>query len=210
MMNLIDITLTLSEKLPTWPGDPKIKLKKISRIQDGADANVTALSMAVHAGTHIDAPHHFVDDGYSAEDIPLDLMVGPATVIELPVRETITRQDLEQAGIPAHSKRLLLKTPNSRLWEEKDYRFKEDFIALGADAAEYLVERGTTLVGVDYLSVAPFDNPAPTHQTLLKAGILIIESLNLSKVNAGDYSLLCLPLKIAGSDGAPARVLLMR
>lgn len=209
-MNLIDITLTLSEKLPTWPGDPEIKLSKLSRIQDGADANVTALSMAVHAGTHIDAPHHFVDDGYSVEDIPLDLMVGPATVIELTGQDTITREDLEEAGIPAHSKRLLFKTPNSKLWEEKDYEFKEDFIALGQDAAEFLVERGVVLVGVDYLSVAPFSEPVPTHQTLLKAGVLIIESLNLSRVEAGDYSLLCLPLKIAGSDGAPARVLLMR
>lgn len=209
-MNLIDITLTLSEELPTWPGDPTIKLNKISRIQDGADANVTTMSMAVHAGTHVDAPHHFVDDGSSTEDIPLDLMVGPATVIDLPGRETITRKDLEQAAIPAYSKRLLLKTPNSKYWEERDYQFKKDFIALGIDAAEYLVERGTTLVGVDYLSVAPFDDPVPTHQTLLKAGILIIESLNLSQVDAGDYSLLCLPLKIAGSDGAPARVLLMR
>lgn len=209
-MNLIDITLTLSEKLPTWPGDPTIKLNKISRIQDGADANVTAMSMAVHAGTHVDAPHHFIDDGSSTEDIPLDLMVGPATVIDLPGRGTITRKDLEQAAIPAYSTRLLLKTPNSKYWEERDYQFKKDFIALGADAAEYLVERGTTLVGVDYLSVAPFDDPVPTHQTLLKAGILIIESLNLSQVDAGDYSLLCLPLKIAGSDGAPARVLLMR
>jgi len=209
-MNLIDITLTLSENLPTWPGDPKIKLSKLSRIQDGADANVTAISMAVHAGTHIDAPHHFIDEGYSVEDIPLDLMVGPATVIELPVQETITRKDLEQADIPAHSKRLLLKTPNSKLWEEKNYEFKEDFIALGQDAAELLVERGVVLVGVDYLSVAPFSKPMPTHQTLLNAGVLIIESLNLSRVEAGDYSLLCLPLKIAGSDGAPARVLLMR
>ncbi len=209
-MDLIDITLTLSEALPTWPGDPSIQLEKISRIADGAEANVTTLSMAVHAGTHVDAPYHFLDEGITVPELPLDLLVGPVTVIEVDVTSTITRKDLARISIPPYVKRLLLKTPNSLFWSRGEMDFQEDFIALGDDAAEYLVEREVELIGVDYLSVAPFTDPGPTHRTLLGAGVLVIESLNLAGVKPGDYTLLCLPMKIDQSDGAPARVLLMR
>lgn len=209
-MQLIDISLTLSEDLPTWPGDPAIKLERISEIQSGADANVTHLSMTVHAGTHVDAPEHFLDKQGTVDDLPLDLLVGPAAVVEIQTREQITRKDLQSAGIAPHTRRLLFKTPNSRGWSEGNRTFQEDFVAISAGAAEYLVERGVEVIGVDYLSVAPFHEPVPTHQILLEAGVLIIEGLDLSRAEPGDYSLLCLPLKIKDSDGAPARVLLMR
>ena len=209
-MKLYDISLTIAEDLPVWPGDPKIELKKISQIDDGEEANVTHLSACVHIGTHVDAPDHFLGNGETVENLSLDLLVGPALVVEVPVEGQITAMDLQSITIPEGTKRLLIKTANSQIWAEGLKEFKEDFIAIEADAAEYLVNQGVEVVGVDYLSVAPFADPAPTHQILLKAGTLIIEGLNLSEIVPGEYTLYCLPLKIKGSDGAPARVLLQK
>jgi arylformamidase len=209
-MTLYDISLTIAEDLPVWPGDPKIELKKISQIENGDEANVTHISACVHIGTHVDAPDHFLGNGKTVENLPLDLLVGPASMVELAVSGQISAVDLQKATIPEGTTRLLIKTSNSRIWAEGDKEFREDFIALEADAASYLVDQGVQVVGVDYLSVAPFADPAPTHRILLEAGVLIIEGLNLSGVEAGEYTLLCLPLKIRDSDGAPARVLLKK
>jgi len=209
-MKLYDISLTIAEDLPVWPGDPKIELKKISQIDNGEEANVTHLSACVHIGTHVDAPDHFLGNGETVENLSLDLLVGPALVVEVPVEGQITAMDLQSITIPEGTKRLLIKTANSQIWAEGLKEFKEDFIAIEADAAEYLVNQGVEVVGVDYLSVAPFADPAPTHQILLKAGTLIIEGLNLSEIVPGEYTLYCLPLKIKGSDGAQARVLLQK
>lgn len=209
-MKLYDISLTIAEDLPVWPGDPKIELKKISQIDDGEEANVTHLSACVHIGTHVDAPDHFLGNGEGVDNLSLDLLVGPALVVEVQVDGQITAMDLQSINIPEGTKRLLIKTSNSQIWAEGMKEFKEDFIAIEADAAEYLVQQGVEVVGVDYLSVAPFADPAPTHKILLKAGALIIEGLNLSEIEPGEYTLYCLPLKIKGSDGAPARVLLQK
>ncbi len=208
-MTLYDISLTYTEDLPTWPGDPTIQLKQISSIENGEMANVTHLSMCAHSGTHVDAPDHFLGNGKTVESIPLELMIGPAAVVEIPAEGTITTADLISAQIPAGIKRILLKTANSEVWAAGNMEFQEDFIAPDGEAAKYLVELGIEVIGVDYLSVAPFTDPEPTHKTLLEAGVLIIEGLDLSGVEPGEYTLYCLPLKIGGSDGAPARVLLM-
>ena len=207
-MTLYDISLTYTEDLPTWPGDPTIRLKQIRSIKDGEMDNVTHLSMCVHSGTHVDAPDHFLGNGKTAEDIPLELMVGPAAVVEIHAEGTITAADLISAKIPSGIKRILLKTTNSEYWAAGNMVFQEDFIAPDGEAAAYLVELGVEVIGVDYLSVAPFTDPEPTHRTLLEAGVLIIEGLDLSGVEPGEYTLICLPLKIGGADGAPARVLL--
>jgi len=209
-MTLFDISLTIAEDLPVWPGDPKIELKKISKIEDGEEANVTHISACVHIGTHVDAPDHFMGNGQTVENLPLDLLVGSAFVVEMLVDSQVSAVDLQSASIPEGTKRLLIKTSNSQLWAEGVTEFKSDFIALEADAAAYLVNKGVEVVGVDYLSVAPFADPAPTHRILLEAGVLVIEGLNLSMIEPGEYTLMCLPLKISGSDGAPARVLLQR
>ena len=209
-MTLYDISLPISEDLPVWPGDPKIELKKVSQIDDGEMANVTHISACVHIGTHVDAPDHFLGNGQTVENLPLDLLVGPVHVVELAPDLQISAEDLQKAGIPKGTERLLIKTANSRFWTEDLNEFREDFIALDADAASHLVDLGIKVVGVDYLSVAPFNDPAPTHRILLEAGVLIIEGLNLSGIEPGQYTLLCLPLKIKGSDGAPARVLLQK
>ena len=207
-MTLYDISLTIADDLPVWPGDPKIKLKKISKIEDGEEANVTHISACVHTGTHVDAPDHFMGNGQTVENLPLDLLVGAAFVVELHVDGQVSAVDLQSASIPEGTNRLLIKTTNSQLWAEGVKEFKSDFIALEADAAAYLVNQGVEVVGVDYLSVAPFADPGPTHRILLEEGVLIIEGLNLSGIEPGEYTLMCLPLKISGSDGAPARVLL--
>jgi arylformamidase len=207
-MKLIDISLTLSPDLPTWPGDPRIELRRISEISEGSDANVTHLSLAVHAGTHVDAPDHFLGNGKGVDQIPLGLLIGPARVIELPEGDTITADMLREANLPAGTTRVLCKTRNSRYWAEGVNTFQEDFMALDEGAAGYLVEQGVKVIGVDYLSVAPFHAPVPTHRILLEAEMLVIEGLNVSGVDPGEYTLYCLPLKIAGADGAPARVLL--
>ncbi len=209
-MTLYDISLTIAEDLPVWPGDPKIELKKISKIEDGEEANVTHISASVHIGTHVDAPDHFLGNGQTVENLQLDLLVGAAFVVDIPVKGQVSAVDLQSASIPDGTKRLLIKTANSQLWTEGVKNFKSDFIALEADAAAYLVNQGVEVVGVDYLSVAPFADPAPTHRILLEAGVLVIEGLNLSGIESGVYTLMCLPLKISGSDGAPARVLLQR
>lgn len=207
-MTLFDISLTISEDFPTWPGDPPIELKMISQIEKGDLANVTHLSAPVHMGTHVDAPDHFLGNGKTVEDIPLDYLVGPVLVLEMSSPEVITAGDLDAFVIPEGTRRILFKTSNSEYWKEEGHTFQENFVALGPDAAARLVDLGLIVVGVDYLSVAPFSEPVPTHKILLEAGVLIIEGLDLSRISAGDYKLFCLPLKIAGSDGAPARVLL--
>ena len=207
-MTLYDISLTISEDFPTWPGDPPIKLKMISQIDKGDLANVTHLSAPVHVGTHVDAPDHFLNNGNTVEDIPLDYLVGPVLVLEVPSPEVITAGDLDALKIPEGTRRIIFKTSNSEYWKGEQHTFQKNFVALGSDAAARLVELGLNVVGVDYLSVAPYNEPIPTHKILLEAGVLIIEGLDLSRVSAGEYKLYCLPLKIAGSDGAPARVLL--
>lgn len=195
--------------MPVWPGDPPVVLQQISSIKQGANANVSRLDCGVHTGTHVDAPHHFLDDGRTIETLSLDVLVGPVLVIQIPDEmETITAEILNAGGIPAMTKRLLIRTRNSHLWEKGVREFDQKFVGISNDGAEWLVNAGMKLVGVDYLSVAPFHQSGPTHRTLLSAGIVIVEGLDLSKVVPGPYELYCLPLKLLGSDGAPARVIL--
>lgn len=208
-MRTYDVTLTITPEMPVWPGDPPVDLKLVSKISDGANANVSHIKMGVHTGTHVDAPYHFIENGKTVEDISLSVLVGRAYVIHLPnsVR-VITAEILRSAGIPPRTRRVLMRTHNSTLWGKKKQSFQEDFVAVEDEAAQYLVDRGVKLVGVDYLSVAPYKNSKPTHTIFLEADVVIVEGLDLSKVAQGRYNFHCLPLKLAGSDGAPARVIL--
>jgi arylformamidase len=180
-------------------------------MDDGAVANVTRINSTVHLGTHVDAPRHFLNDGRTVEQLPLEVLTGPCYVVQLPDGvDAITSEVLERTEIAPDMKRILFGTSNSHLWANGESKFQTDFVAIEDDAAEWLVERGVQLVGVDYLSVAPYSDPVPTHTILLKAGVVIVEGLNLSQVMRGFYDLYCLPLKIAGSDGAPARAILIQ
>jgi arylformamidase len=209
-MTIHDISLTLSPDLPTWPGDPGLELDLSESMDKGAHVNVTKISTSVHVGTHVDAPHHFLNDGRTVEQLPLDVLTGPCYVVQLPDGvEEITAEVLDRTEITSDMKRVLFGTRNSHLWAKGETKFQTDFVAIAEDGAEWLIERGIQLVGVDYLSVAPYGDSGPTHHVLLKAGVVIVEGLNLSNVMRGFYDLYCLPLKIAGCDGAPARAILI-
>jgi arylformamidase len=208
-MRTYDITLTISPDLPTWPGDPGVELVRVEKIEDGSNANVSRVDMGVHTGTHVDAPFHFLQDGTTVDKINLSLLTGRAYVLHLPDVEVITAAVLEEAQIPPRTRRVLFKTRNSDLWVNEEPDFHTDFVGLSEDGAEYLVRRGVKLVGVDYLSIAPYKNSRPTHEKLLEAGVVIVEGLDLSEVSQGRYTIYCLPLKLANSDGAPARAILI-
>lgn len=209
-MTIYDISLPISPDLPVWPGDPQIVLEQIASMDEGADANVSHLAAGVHIGTHVDAPHHFLNDGRTVENLSLDILTGSSFVLHLDDDvDAITADVLEAAPIPPATSRLLLRTKNSRLWASDSRTFQRDFVAVTADGAEWLVSRGIQLIGVDYLSVAPFDAPIPTHQIVLSAGMIVIEGCDLSQVPQGEYDLYCLPLKLVGAEGAPARALLV-
>ena len=210
-MTIYDISLTISPTLPIWPGDPALKIEKFESMDKGAHNNVSRISAGVHLGTHVDAPYHFINDGRTVEQLPLDVLTGPCYVVQLPDGvEAITAEVLERTGINSEMKRVLFGTRNSHLWARGEAEFQTDFVAITEDGAEWLVERGVQLVGVDYLSVAPYGDSVPTHTVLLEAGVVVVEGLNLANVMRGFYDLYCLPLKIAGCDGAPARAILIQ
>ena len=208
-MKTYDISLPITPDMPVWPGDPAVSVQRVSKIEDGDGANVTHVSMSAHTGTHVDAPFHFLEGGKTLDDVPLNLMMGRAYVLHLPDIDLITADVLTQADIPPRTRRVLFKTRNSDYWARGEKEFQTDFVALSADGAEYLVDRGVKLVGIDYLSIAPYEASKPTHEILLKADILILEGLNLSEVSQGRYTFYCLPLNLQGVDGAPARAILV-
>lgn len=207
-MKLIDVTVPLDANLPTYPGNTPFILEAIKRIARGDHANLSTLHMSAHAGTHIDAPRHFFDDGAGVDALPLELMLGRTRVVEISARTGIGAAEL--AGVDlSDDVRILFKTRNSRLWNSSD--FHEDYVGVTASGAEHLIARGIKVVGVDYLSVEQFKKPgAPAHHVLLGGGAIVIEGLNLQEVEAGIYDMVCLPLRVVGADGAPARVLLRR
>ena len=209
-MRLYDISLPISASLPVWPGDPPIELEQVDSMDKGAHNNVSRLSASVHIGTHVDAPHHFLNDHRTVENLPLEVLTGPCFVAQLPDGvDEITADVLDGILLAEGTTRLLFGTRNSHLWAKGELTFQTDFVAITEDGAEWLVEHGIQLVGVDYLSVAPYGESTPTHTVLLKAGVIIIEGLDLSQVPRGFYDLYCLPLKLVGSDGAPARAILI-
>ena len=207
-MKLIDVSVPLDSNSPTYPGNTPFQLEAIKRLARGDSSNVSSVHMSVHGGTHVDAPRHFFDAGGGVESLPLEMLCGRARVIELTTRRGVTVEDLAAFDLKEDI-RLLIKTHNSRLWGSPE--FHADFIGLTGPAAQFLVEHGVKLVGVDYLSVEEFKKPgAPAHHALLGAGTIVIEGLNLRDVEPGIYEMFCLPLAIVGSDGAPARVVLRR
>jgi arylformamidase len=208
-MRTYDITLTITPEMIVWPGDPQVNMKRLSSIAAGDNANVTQISMSCHTGTHVDAPDHFLNNGKTVESLSLDLLVGRAYVLHLPNVNLITASILMDADIPPRTRRLLFKTRNSEYWANGNREFQTDFVGLSVDAAELLVDRNVKLVGIDYLSIAPYKQGKPVHTILLDAGMVVIEGLDLSKVSQGRYTLHCLPLKLGGAEGAPTRAILV-
>jgi arylformamidase len=205
----IDVTIPIRPRMPVFPGDPPVLIELAQAIAHGASCNVTRLDMGAHTGTHVDAPVHFIDGAVGADALSLEALIGPAWVVDgTHVTAEIDEGALEGLDIPASESRLLFKTPNSALWELD--RFSDAFVGLTDGAARALVARGIALVGADYLSIAPHGKATPTHYAFLKAGVVILEGLDLRSVEPGPYDLVCLPLRVVGCDGAPARALLHR
>ncbi|MFC1958299.1 cyclase family protein [Chloroflexota bacterium] len=203
----IDISVPLKDAMVHWPGDPPVSIKRVKDIEQGDTANLSVISTGAHSGTHVDAPIHFIKGGKGVDHIPLDTVIGRARVIEIRDPESIKPEELATHRI-RHGERILFKTRNSsELWHKDE--FVEDFVFISDAAADFLVDRGVRLVGVDYLSVGSFKyGGSYVHKTLLSGDIWIIEGLNLSNVTPGKYNLICLPLRIVGGDGAPARAII--
>lgn len=210
MPRIFDITLPYAPEYPAWPGEPKPVVERMRSLAAGDSANVTRLAAGMHFGTHVDAPVHFIAGAGGVETLPLDALIGPAVVVDVGEAKVITPAVLESAALPAGTARVLFRSTNSRLWADPGHAFRQDYVALTPAAARWLVDRGIRLVGVDYLSVEPYGEPGhATHHVLLAAGVVIVEGLDLRAVSPGIYQLVCLPLKLVGSDGAPARVVLI-
>jgi arylformamidase len=208
-MGWLDISVPIRTGMVTFEGDPTVHLERATSMADGAVCNVSRLDFGVHSGTHIDAPVHFIDGAAGIEAIDLDLLVGPATVIDARhVEGSFDAAAIANLGIVAGTKRLLFRSRNSELWNEPG--FDGSFSGVTGDGARALVELGVRLVGADYLSIAPFGDPTPTHVALLGAGVVIVEGLDLRAVEPGVYDLICLPVLIPGSDGGPARAIVRR
>jgi arylformamidase len=203
----IDVSVPLRSGMVHWPDNPPVRIERMLDMESGDAANVSTISLGSHTGTHMDAPIHFVRGGEGIDRMPLDATLGRTRVIGIQDPESVKPEELEPHGI-RRGERVLFKTRNSsRRWWTQD--FIEDFVYVSQEAARYLADLGVRTVGVDYLSVGGFfRDGAETHQALLGAGIWVIEGLNLSGIEPGEYELICLPIKVEEGDGAPARAIL--
>jgi arylformamidase len=208
-MKIYDVTVPISEGVPIYSGDPAVRIESPSTIAVGDGANVSHLCFGAHTGTHVDAPNHFIEGTRRLHELELDKLVGRCTVVEIDAVVT--------AVLPEHLppmegvERILFKTRNSLFWNDTSSGFREDFTYITPEAARILADKPLKLVGIDYLSVEKFGSTDfATHITLLEREIVILEGLDLRDVPAGNYEIVCLPLKYIGGtgDGAPARTIL--
>jgi arylformamidase len=201
MTQIFDISVPVRPGMITYPGDPTVSLERVVSLAEGGVCNLSKLDFGVHSGTHVDAPVHFIDGAPGAEALSLDVLIGPARVVDA---THAARLDAEALAGLELAERVLLKTRNSELWARES--FSDDHVGLTESGAAALVDAKVRLVGIDYLTLG--DENA--HRALLEAGLVAIEGLDLRNVEPGEYELICAPLKLVGSDGAPARVLLRR
>jgi arylformamidase len=208
-MPIYDVSLAISPDLPTWPGDPDLRLERVADLDRGDEATLTKLECCVHLGTHFDAPAHVVRGGRGIDALDLNVLMGPCWVAHVPDAGVIDATRFDRLSVPIGATRLLIRTRNSDLWARGETTFQRNFVAITPSGAEWLVTRGVRLIGVDYLSVGSLEDGLLTHEILLGAGLILIEGLNLSGIAAGEYHLIALPLKLKDADGAPGRVVLI-
>lgn len=202
-MKIYDISVSLSNEMPVYPGDPPLKISREHSVPE-AEFNVSTMVTGTHIGTHIDPPFHFVENGYTVDRIPLDHLYGKAEVVDLThVERMISAEDLK--GIDADI--ILCKTRNSALWASS--AFYKEYVSLDESAAYRVVAQHVKTIGIDYLSIGSFEDGASVHRILLGGGVTVIEGLDLRAVKPGKYILACLPIKIKDGDGAPARAILI-
>jgi arylformamidase len=208
-MLIHDISLPLSESIVVWSGDPPVHMSQPSHLDRGDVCTVTRLDMGAHTGTHVDAPAHFISGAKGVDSLDLDLLIGPAQVVDAGDVGLISARVLAGLSISPGTQRLIIRTRNSEQWTRGEMVFNPDLVGVAEDGARWLIENGVRLVGIDSLSVAPYDDTVPTHLALLGAGIIVVEGLDLNQIAPGTYQFVCLPLKLVGCDGAPARVVLI-
>ncbi|HSC73355.1 MAG TPA: cyclase family protein [Gaiellaceae bacterium] len=199
-----DISVPIRPEMHVYEGNPRVSLSRHESISDGAQANVSRLDLGVHSGTHVDGALHFIDGAAGTEALPLGTLVGPVLVVDATAIETDLDEDALRLLPLDGAERALLKTRNSELWNLPE--FTHDFIRLNGSGARYLISLGVRLIGIDYLSIGDVE----AHRELLGAGVVVVEGLDLREVEAGAYELICLPIRLEGSDGAPSRAILVR
>ena len=213
MVQLIDVSVPIHPGMLTYPGDPTASVDRVVDMGQGETSNLSVLSMSTHTGTHVDPPIHFVADGATIDRVPLNVTVGPTVVVDMRGVQMIGERELEDAGLPDDTERVLFITDWSARWGEDPSAFPASYTALALEGARWLVERGIRLVGTDFISIEDADaggGTYPVHRELLGAGVVIVEGLDLREAPAGRYTLWCLPLKIRDGDGGPARAILVK
>ncbi|MDQ3323760.1 MAG: cyclase family protein [Acidobacteriota bacterium] len=208
-MKIYDVTFPISAETPIYEGDPNVKIETVNSIANGAAANVSHIYCGVHTATHVDAPVHFIEGGRRVHELDLERLIGDCSVVE--IDENAAAIEAKHVSGLENVERVLFKTRNSHFWNEPERGFRTDFTYIEPEAAKILVAKNIKLVGIDYLSVEKFGSTDfATHIILLEKEVVIIEGLDLREVPAGDYELICLPLKYIGGagDGAPARTVL--
>ena len=204
-MEILDVSIPIRTRMPIYPANAGVALRRIDAIADGAVANVSAVDLGAHTGTRVDALDPFLDGAGGVDTVALEPLIGPAVVVDATaVDKTLDAAAVAAAGVPAGAERVLFRTRNSQLWEQEE--FNEDFVSFDASGARALLDAGVRLVGIDYLSIG---DPG-AHRALLGADVAVVEGLDLRAVEPGPYQLVCLPLKLVGSDGGPARAVLLR
>jgi len=211
-MKIYDITLPISPDMAVWPGDPSVEIQQLSSIDNGEEANVSQIRLSVHTGTHIDAPKHFLQEAGSIDTLPIEKLMGEALVLSIDDKVDVidekTLKNHPNVDDLVNCRKVLFKTRNSQYWEENRTTFNENYIGLNTSAAAFLAELNLDLIGVDYLSIAAYTDSEAPHKILLGKKIILLEGINLHNVLPGTYNLICLPLPIVESDGAPARAIL--
>lgn len=204
-MNIIDVTLAISEHLPVYPGDPVTRIRRVSDVSKGDPFTLSALHISSHAGTHVDAPFHLFTNGIPVDELPLEPLIGSAFVADVSEHAVVDENDLVNSGIPDSTVRLIMKTRKS------DPPGIDSGTSISENTARWIVARGIKLVGIDQLSVdPPGDESLTVHRALLQHNVIVVEGLDLSAVTPGEYGFVCLPMKITGCDGAPARAILIK
>lgn len=209
-MEIIDISVGIRNGMLLWQGEPPVQITWENRIDEGAGFNDSLLHFGAHSGTHIDMPLHFIEGAASTDDLDLNRLIGPVTVVEVPDKKTSIDADfLESLGLEDVN-RLLFKTTSGKRWADSSLPFDEKLVALDRSGARWVVDKGIGLVGIDYLSIAPYEDIEVPHQILLSNNVVILETLDLREARAGEYELICLPLKLIGREAAPARAILIK
>ena len=212
-MKIFDISIPITPSMPVWPGDPPVEIQQVADISSGGSAIVSRITMGVHCGTHIDAPKHFIDTGQTIDQISLEKLIGEVLVMNIDstenmISDRVLRQH-PQLSLLETATKVIFRTRNSSYWKDYPYTFQEDYVGINTAGALYLSQLHLDLIGIDYLSIAPYHETFQPHQILLACEIVLLEGLNLSGVPGGVYDLYCLPLNIPGCEGSPARVVLV-